>query len=134
LTSKIIGVILVDKQNHERSDVMKTSIKFIMLTTILLTLFLVGCGNSESKPQGKLPEAKPPATTSVNPPKISGKVVGTTEVYDKELKKKVTVTVIEKDGRYFDASDGQPIYGYRPGKSDPKLKNKGQNIHQLKMQ
>ena len=113
---------------------MKTSIKFIMLTTILLTLFLVGCGNSESKPQGKLPEAKPPSTTSVNPPKISGKVVVTTELYDKELKKKVTVTVIEKDGRYFDASDGQPIYGYRPGKSDPKLKNKGQDIHQLKMQ
>jgi type IV pilus biogenesis protein CpaD/CtpE len=106
---------------------------FKHLILVIALLILSGCANEQTKAQPDIPTAKAPIVRE-SAPKISGKVVGTTEVYDRKLNKRITVTVIEKDGRYYDASDGQELFGYRPKGSDAKLKNKNQGVHELKMQ
>lgn len=103
------------------------------LLFVLLFLTLTGCASAPAKSQSGIPEAQAPIVRE-SIPKISGTVVGTTEVYDRKLNKRITVTVIEKDGKYYDASDGQELYGYRPKSKDAKLKNKNQGVHELKMQ
>lgn len=106
-------------------------IKYFVFAITLLVLS--GCADEQTRTQPDIPTAKAPIVKET-PSMVSGKVVGTTEVYDRKLNKRITVTVIEKDGRYYDASDGQELFGYRPKGSDRKLKNKNQAVHELKMQ
>lgn len=106
---------------------------FKHLVFITALFVLTGCASEPAKQQTDIPSAKAPIVRE-SAPKINGKVVGTTEVYDRKLNKRITVTVIEKDGRYYDAADGQELYGYKPNGKDARLKNKNQGIHELKMQ
>lgn len=103
------------------------------LALALAVFAVAGCATEPAKEPGGLPKPQAPVVTE-SAPKISGKVIGTTEVYDRKLNKRVTVTVIEKDGKYYDASDGQQLYGFRPDGKDVRLKNKNQGVHELKMQ
>lgn len=103
------------------------------LALALAVFAVAGCTAEPAKEPGGLPKSQAPIVTE-SAPKISGKVIGTTEVYDRKLNKRVTVTVIEKDGKYYDASDGQQLYGFKPDSKDSRLKNKNQGVHELKMQ